>query len=77
MATTSALNHISQKLAVMVSVLGSALLALERISEWEEKLVENENDPKEAENVAATEELFNSFRMFDEKIVSHRLLSRS
>jgi hypothetical protein len=69
-ATTSALNHISKTLAVYISRLSSVLIALERISEWKERLVENQSNPKEADNVAAIEEISNSFRIFDEKIDS-------
>jgi hypothetical protein len=67
-ATTSALNHISKMLANHVSRLASVLIALERISEWKEGLVENQSDPKGAENVAAIEEISNSICMADEKI---------
>jgi hypothetical protein len=67
-ATTSALNHISKMLAIDVSRLGSVLIALERISEWKERLVENQSDPKEAKNISAIQEISNSFRMVEEKI---------
>lgn len=67
-ATTSALNHTSKALAVCVSRLGAVLIALERISEWKGRLVENQNDLKEVENAAAIEEISNSFCMIDDKI---------
>jgi hypothetical protein len=64
-ATTSALNHISKTLANHVLRLASVLIALERISEWKEGLVENQSDPKEAGNVAAIKGISNNICMVD------------
>jgi hypothetical protein len=66
--TTSALNHISKRLAVDVCDLRSVIIALEKISDWKKEIVENEEPPK-MNNSSVAEEVSNSNRMVEEKIV--------
>jgi Mg2+ and Co2+ transporter CorA len=65
LATTSALNHISKRLAVDVCELGSVLIALEKISDWKKEITENREEHRKAGNAMVAE---NGYRMVEERI---------
>ena len=68
LSTTSALNHISKRLAVDVLRLSTMQVALEKISQWKKEIADSQNLPKQAESIELAEEQSHGFRMIDEKI---------
>jgi hypothetical protein len=68
LSTTSALNHISKRLAVDVLRLSTMQVALEKISQWKKEIADSQNLTKQTEGIGLTEKHSHGFRMIDEKI---------